>query len=37
LPRYFFFKDMRKGYYKRFKVYKKGKNYIIKSEPLEEG
>jgi len=37
LPRYFFFKDMRKGYYKRFKVYKKGKNCIIKPEPLEEG
>ncbi|MGC8677649.1 MAG: phosphate-starvation-inducible PsiE family protein [Hydrogenobaculum sp.] len=37
LPKYFFVKDMRKGYYKRFKVYKKGKNYIIKSEPIEEG
>ena len=37
LPRYFFFKDMRKGYYKRFKVYKKDKKYVIKSKPMEEG
>ena len=37
LPKYFFVKDMRKGYYKRFKVYKKDKKYIIKPEPLEEG
>jgi len=37
LPRYFFVKDMRKVYYKRFKVYKKDKKYVIKSKPMEEG
>ncbi len=37
VPKYFFVKDMRKGYYRRLKVYKKGKGYVIKPQPLEEG